>query len=518
MRRALSACGTIETARAMGNERSARFRFFTWLGRAWRKVEDAFARALLAVRRRRRRLEAEARLVGAEVRQLGIQLWDKVDDLPFVPSSFKVTPIRTQFYGHGAFMGASPALLADARWRRILAFLMPDVFEQIRKALATGAGPHKIMPMLENNPVLAAFGVYRSATAEPLEGEVDNPLHLCGLEWDLFVDADLFPVWEKARGDEAAMADVMERMIDTSLIAHANPTDTLQEAMGICQYQDVRKTPKTELGGVEVDSWLDLFARALDLARAPNVGEAITAMESDPRSDSDEECMRHTFAPPWTVRKAVEVHREVTGKPCISVIIEIKSLRSTPEFLCDVVRAMNARGVHVVAVASFLREEVVGVGATQQVIDGVPYPGPREIQFFHFAGDLQDACDRGLVDSGQSVMFNGASLLETAKAEGGRPVYSTKMTVRAELEKYRERLDLHVGFYVQEGDCDHQAASLLSDLCEAYPETFELGFAWGGLRDEAHIESSSAVRLGYGSQRMLEYVGKAKQWKVDKTG
>jgi len=502
----------------MGNERSTRFRFFGWLGRAWRRVEDVLARALLAFRQRRRRLQAEARLVGAEVRQLGIQLWDKVDDLPFVPSSFKLTPIRTQLYGHGAFMGASPALLADGRWRRILAFLMPDVFEQLRKALAAGAGPHKIMPMLENNPVLAAFGVYRSATAGPLEGEQENPLHLCGLEWDLFVDGDLFPVWEKARGDDAAMAAVMERMIDTSLIAHANPTDTLQEAMGICQYRDVRKTPKTELGGVEVDSWLDLFARALDLARADDLGAAITAMDADPRSPSDEECMRHTFAPPWTVQRAVEVHREITGKPCISVIIEIKSLRSTPEFLCDVVRAMNARGVHVVAVASFWREEVVGVSKTAQTIEGVPYPGPREIQFFHFAGDLQDACDRGLVEAGQSVMFNGASLLDTAKTDGGRPVYSTKMAVRAELEKYRERLDLHIGFYVQEGDCDHQAASLLSDLCEAYPETFELGFAWGGLRDEAHIETSATSRLGYGSQRMLEYVGKAKQWKVGKVG
>ncbi len=500
----------------MGKEASARFRFLSWFGRTWGRVETFFGSIVTRLRRRRRRLEAEARLVGAEVRQLGVQIWDKVDDLPFVPSSFKLTPIRTQFYGHGAFMGASPALLADARWRRILAFLMPDVFEEIRAALEAGAGFAEIMPMLENNPVLGAFGVFRSATAPPLDGEEDSPLHLCGLEWDLFVDSELFPLWEKARGDKNALHELMERMIDTSLIAHATPTDTIQEQLGICQYRDVRKTPKTGLGGVEVDSWLDLFARALELAQSDDLGKAISEMSADPRSDSDEACMRHTFAPPWSVKRAVEVHRQVTGKPCLSVIIEIKSLRSTPEFLRDVVHAMNVRGIHVVAVAAFLREEVAGVSQAHQSIDGVPYPGPREIQFFHFAGDLQDACDRGEVDPGQSVMFNGASLLDTVKTDGGRLVYSTKMGVTAELESYRKRLDLHVGFYVQEGDCDHQAASLLSDLCEAYPETFELGFAWGGLRDEAHIATSSTSRLGYGSQKVLEYLGKAKQWKVGK--
>lgn len=500
----------------MGTERTTRFGLFGWLGRAFLRVGEWLAGALRSFRQRRRRLQAGARLVGAEVRQLGAALWDKVDDLPFVPTSFKLTPIRTQLYGHGAFMGASPALLADARWRRILAFLMPDVFDDVRKALEAGLGPPKLMPMLENNPVLAAFGVYKDATNDDAPDSSRNPLHLCGLEWDLFVDRDLFPLWESARGNPEELDRVMERMIDTSLIAHASPTDTLQEAMGICQYRDVRKTKKTALGGVEVDSWLDLFARALVLARSDDLNAAITAMEAEPRSPSTEACMLHTFAPPWPVRKAVEVHREVTGKPCLSVIIEIKSLRSTPEFLCDVVRAMNTRGIHVVAVAAFLREEVAGVSATEQTVDGHAYPGPREIQFFHFAGDLQDACDKGLVERGQSVMFNGASLLDSITTEGGRPVYSTKMGVTAELDAYRKRLDLHVGFYVQEGDCDHQAASLLSDLCEAHPETFELGFAWGGLRDEAHLPTTEATRLGYGSQRMLEYVGKAKQWKVGK--
>lgn len=494
----------------MGREDGSLVRVLSAMSRAWGRLEAIYARVVARLRSRRRQLKAEARLLGAEVLQLGAQVWDTIDDLPFVPSSFRLTPIKTQFYGHGAFMGAAPALVADAKWRRILAFLMPDVFEQVRGAIAKGADGQRIMPMLENNPVLAAFGVFRGAGSTSAESE--SPHHLSGIEWDVFVDSDLLVAWEAARRDPAALSRVMDKVLDTSLIAHATAADTVQEAIGICQYRDVRKTPKTGLGGVEIDSWIDLFGRALSLANAPDLDAAVREMAKDPRSDSHEECMRHTFAPPWPVRRAVDVHEKVTGKKSISVIVEIKSLRSTAEFLTDLVKALNAHGVHVAAVASFHREEVLGVSATAQSIDGTAYPPPREIQFFHFAGDLQAACDAGRITRGQSVLFNGASLLDAIQTDGGRPVYSTRLRVIAELDEYRKKHELSIGFYVQEGDCDHAAATLLSDLVSARPDTFELGFAWGGLRDEAHLPASPVTRLGYGSQRMLEYVGKAKQW------
>ena len=179
-----------------------------------------------------------------------------------------------------------------------------------------------------------------------------------------------------------------------------------------------------------------------------------------------------------------------------------------------IVTTLNAQGVHVAAVASFLREEVEGVGKTTQRIDEVEHPGPREVQFFHFAGDLQDACDRG--EHARSVLFNGASLLDVVETDAGTPVYSIKLGVVSELEEYRRLHALQIGFYVQEGDCDSAAASLLSDLVDARADTFELGFAWGGLRDEASLPASSESRIGYGSQRMLGYVGKARHWKERK--
>ena len=496
-------------------KRSLAFAVLDWWGRAWGRVEAVANRALARFRRRRHKLEAEARLLGAEVAQLGAQLWSRVDDLPLV-ERFKLPQISTQFYGHGAFMGAAPALLADAKWRRILAFLMPDVFEQLRAAFNHGADAGRLIPMMENNPVMAAYGIWYGAQSSA--ADTDSPNHLTGLEWDVFVDGALLRAWEACKDDPRAEAEVMARVLDTTVIAHASSADTLQEAMGLDQWQDVRKTPKTQFGGVELDAWLDLFARALSLAQAPDLNEAVTVMNREPRMDADEEeCSKHTFTTPWSVERAVQVHKEVTGKPSISVVLEIKSLRSTAEFLAALVRALNGHGVHVAAVASFIRAETVGVSQMTQVIGGREHPGPREIQFFHYAGDLQHACDVGLVEPDQSVMFNGASLLDAFVPDDApadtAPVYSVKLGAVSELEHYRVKHALHIGLYVQESDCDQAAASLLSDLVAARARTFELGFAWGGLRDEVAVATGLQARLGYGSQRVLGALGKARQWK-----
>jgi hypothetical protein len=97
-------------------------------------------------------------------------------------------------------------------------------------------------------------------------------------------------------------------------------------------------------------------------------------------------------------------------------------------------------------------------------------------------------------------------------AADGSATYSANYEVLDDLERYRARHGLTIGFYVQEPDCDAEAASLLSDIATARSETFALGFAWGGLRDGANLPRSGAPRLGLGSQRLLEVVGRARRW------
>lgn len=465
-----------------------------WIGRVWRRVERVLYRVRRWMRRRQRQLEQG--LV-----QIGKDLWALVDDFPELFSSATIAPVWNQYYAHGSFMGAAPSLLRDARWRRILAFLMPDVYSDVLAAVKDNAEPHRIIPMFENNPVMAAYGTWKSAELRRRPGVMVGPHDLSGHEWDVFVDSELVRQWERAAPEKAPA--VLARLVNTMLVAHATSTDTLQEQVGLDQYPDVRRTRKTAMGGVEVTAWMDLFARALELAEADDLNAAVVQMAAERRHKHVEECREHTFVNARPFSDAVARYRAVTGKRHFSVVLEIKSLRSTPRLLTAVTDLLNERGVHVCAVGSFQLDEIRGLAEHAQAVAGDALPGPREVLFFHTAGDLQAACDAGRIPRGQHALFNGASLID----DGFRP----DEALLAELEVYQERHDLHLGFYVQEGDCDAAAAEALSRLAHERAGTFELGFAWGGLQDEATV-LGAGDRRGFGSQALLVRVGLAKMW------
>lgn len=471
------------------------------LHRVWRLVRRRAGRV-------QREVEAEARLAEAEVRQAGARLLEPFEGFALFDSVFGIAPIGTQYYGHGAFMGAAPALLADTKWRRILAVLMPDVFSDVGKALADGDPMPRVIAMLENNPVMAAFGTLQ---AHASWGDEESEHHLVGMEWDLFVAQELVEAWERAP-DEASRHACMELTVERALIAHAASADTVQESMGICQYHDVRRTPKSGLGGVELPAWVDFYARALELGFAADFEAAIAEAEAAERVPGEDACDLFVFAARLPVERALGIHRRATNGRRFSVVLDIKSLRTTPVFLRGFVEALNRRGLHVSGVGSFLRAEIEGVSRQQQVVEGEQLDGPREIQFFHYAGDLQFACDEGTIVFGQSVMFNGASLLDVVASPDGQAIYSADYAVLDDLERYRARHGLTIGFYVQEPDCDADAAAVLSDIATARPQTFELGFAWGGLRNGANLPRAEVPRLGLGSQRLLEVVGRARRW------
>lgn len=470
--------------------------------RAIRRFERTWTGVEIATERAKRRFERKRARIEAETQRILEGLSSLVDDLPFVSAFTAFPEAPTRLYGHGAFMGAAPALIADPKWRRILAYLMPDVYRDVRVAVERGIEVGALIPMFENNPVMCAYGV---ANAD----HDGNDNHLVGMEWDVFVDGDLVDAFLDGHAD--GRDEVVRRIVDTLVIAHASTTDTVQEQIGLCQFRDVRRTRKAQLGGVEHAAWLDLFARALRLSEAPDLAAAIGEMSQEPRVESDEECRKYTFARPLPAREAIADYCRVSGRPRFSVVLEIKSLRSTPELLQAMVLDLNRRGIHVAAVGSFLLGEIAGTSALRQVVDDAVLPGPREILFMHFAGDLQAACDRGLVPVGTSVMFNGASLLGVAK-KGSR--YSIKTDVIREMADYHQRFDLHLGLYVQENDCDVEAAALLSEIARTWPNIFDLGFAWGGLGDQAAIAAGTGDHRGFGGQRLLERLGYARHWVV----
>jgi len=474
------------------------------LAGAWNALEHLLARLRRRLRRQQRQLEAEAR-------QLGLQLLDVIDDLPFVPTLVPIRPVHNQFYGHGAFMGAAPALLADETWRRILAFLMPDVYVQVDAALKDGADNARLIPMFENNPVMCAFGCLHGVKRRA--GQGDRPAgDLTGMEWDVFVDSAQVEAWE-ALGepvDSAEREALVDAIVDRMVIAHASTADTVQESVGVCQYPDVRRTVKTGMGGVLAPAWMDLFTRSLRLAKAPDLRRAIDAMALEPRSQSQEECESNTFLRPVPMVTGVAEYEAATGQR-FSVVLEMKTLRSTPVLLAAMVRALNRRGVHVAAVCSFSLDEVRGVSGQGQRLQGRgELPGPREILFFHYAGDVQHACEQGALPPGQGVLFNGATLLRHTPDEPG--AYGVDANVVDGLAAYRERFGIDIGVYVQEGDCDALAAGALSEVVGANPATFALGFAWGGLLDEAHVQPNGTDRRGLGGQAMLGMIGRAREW------
>lgn len=489
----------------------------------WRR---ALAWLRLRLRLRRRQIGAEVReageriqeagdRLGAEVAEAKERLLDFVDDLPLIGAILPVPAVRNQFYGHGAFMGAAPALLADPAWRRILAFLMPDVLEDVRAAVADGAGAERVIPMFENNPVACAFGATKGFARRRAGAVETHANDLAGMEWDVYMDADLVDAWNAARdaGDDATRLRVREQLVARLVIAHASTADVVQEAAGLCQYDDVRTTPKTRLGGVEVDAWLDLFGRALLLAEAPDLDVALTGMRKEERVLEGEACLRYTFVRPLPAAEVVAVWRRVSGQRHLGVVLEVKSLRSTPALVTDIVASLNARGVWVRAACAFKPEETAGVCEVPQLVSGEEKPGPREIRFFHFAADLQAACDAGTVPAGQGVLFNGASLL--APTGDAEDPYRPLREVIAELEVYRLRHALDLGLYVQENDCDAAAAATLSRLVAEHPDTFALGFAWGGLLDEAAIPHDGHDRRGLGAQGMLAWVSRGWRFAPD---
>jgi hypothetical protein len=397
---------------------------------------------------------------------------------------------KNQFYGHGAFMGAAPQLMADPKWNRILQVLMPDVHADATRVLKGGPNSQELILMFENNPVMGAYGMYQTRQMDVARegGRSDRIANMQAMEWDVFLPTRIVEQYHAAP-TEKERTRLAHEMVSEMLIAHGTASQTVREnVFGFRQYENVKGTRKSEQGGVRPGAWMDLFGRALQLATDPAWEKKATEYE-DPKlhprvNDPADQAAHQTFQNQLSFREVIDLYKSLFGKETFSVLLDIKSRDASPVILTALIRDLNLRGVLVYGVGTFQHREVAGLGNLTQTVDGRTYAGPKEIKFFHFAGDLQQACLDNRIATGDTVMFNAGSLISFDSFATGKQTkasYKIKTDVVDQLRIYKKHYGFHLGVYVQENDIDDRAATLITELTNAEPGIFNLGFAWGGL-------------------------------------
>ena len=430
--------------------------------------------------------------------------------------------VSNQFYAHGGFMGAAPEMLRDPLWNQILKQLMPDVYVETHAAIEKLAGRDgtapsavtkykTVIPMFENNPVMAAYGTWKTGELDRESARkndeagmkirrTDRTDALRAFEWDAFLPPDAVEGFNDAAPQQrpAFARQIAEQM----LIAHGTKTQTVFETgifgLNVRQYDYVRKTAKTNYGGVTPGEWMSLFGRALEMARGDS---------PDDGSQTEDRQQPHAIGDArMSPKEAIEQFRHVFGGDrMFSVVLDIKSRDATPDVLRALTRELNDWGVHVAGFGSFDFSEIDGVDQQEQIIDGAQQERAAAIKFLHMAGSLQEGIANSSIGIGDHVMFNASSLLSfdhSAKGNELRGSYSVNWHTVDELKVLANLYRLKLGVYVQEPDIDAHAVDTITHLTNLERETFKLGFAWGGLADRASagVVTGNAPRVGFGGQ------------------
>jgi hypothetical protein len=518
--------------------------------------------------------------------------------------------IHHMAYAHGGYFGAAPFVLASPRWVRILRKLLPDVYVEIsRRVLFSPAS--KLIHWAENNPVVAAYGVVQFLKEHQNDSEQESSDDGCtddglpmkipcrtlpSIEWDIFLDPRLVrrvqvvldakdqylqrqQPQDRENDVPAATSDekvlqYLERelskraqeLTDHLLIAHGNAWQLLLEQTGILKgvnYSRVSRTRRTLGGGMYARQWMAVFAEALRLGYKDDDGydgnatmEDANWLMNDEDGDDDDafseylDCSLDT-----TIAGALDlIHRILGTERPVGLVLDLKSRHVPNRILGVVVDTLRSAGISVEGIASFQVSEIRGV------CKGIHDNRTKEIIFVHSAGDLQFACDQGLVQPGDHVFFNAGSLIwETTRPSVLRTLCKCALSLGFDgfdprsiqagyrihgfgfsnmnsfdhsdevirrsidgkpnsvarrlrtLHDYKHQYKFSMGVYVQEFAIDDAAATLLINHVNEHSELFNLGFAWGGVNGMS-VHGIQPGRFtsteGYWNQR---HVGR--QWK-----
>jgi hypothetical protein len=396
------------------------------------------------------------------------------------------------------------SLLRDhtpASWRRLRTVHLTSLLSHGgTDAPSLPSGP--VMSVLENNPVLAAFGTHSA------EGQGQGPVVV---EWDVHLPPSHLTPSPSPAG-RPSDADCLALAANT-VVQHGSLWQTLAERVfGVSMHESLLK----ETGGMTAPKWLEIFAESRAAAGEAGRGPWATP-ERIPRAVADGEA------------------------PLLSVFLDVKSASEAPARLRALVRGLNLLGVHVWGVGSFVHSQLddddveeaawegQAVRAPASLADivrvetpsapgreasaaahgpadaGTPevfqarmrpqppplsFPPPLLLRILSFADAVIAGAASGQLPRGSAVLFNAGSLF--VEAEGERWVVDRALVDR--LGRAVQEKGLRVGCYTQESHLDAATATAMVELMNARPDIFALGLSYSGVQGVA----AGDIRSGNG--------------------
>lgn len=281
------------------------------------------------------------------------------------PLMVPITRAVNRVYSHGGWMGAAPELVASPQWLALVGELTPAAHERVALAAAAGrASPGALMRIFENSPVLVAFGVahelrerrHAAAAAGAPAAAValatgGSASHACAtggsashapvvVEWDVYTSREACNAADaavRAAGGldavpPAERAALAHRLAATTAISHGSLWHiALERLLGLPMHASILQRS----GGMTTHTWLRAYFHALATAapdvdvRAPAVATAATA----------------------------------SATPHLSVFLDVKSSLASPAALALLTEGLNAAGVHVWGVGSFVHGQLTELAA-----------------------------------------------------------------------------------------------------------------------------------------------------------
>jgi hypothetical protein len=248
-------------------------------------------------------------------------------------------------YVHGGGMAQAPALLADSAYRALLAELTPVTADRLRAAGVGGLKPSAAMLIMENNPVLGAFYTRTAleqnvtstaqmrSTYDVSAAPTGAPHNPVVLEWDVYMNTRHSNVLGSAS------------LPGHTVVQHGTLMQILLErVLGWNMHSQVRQLS----GDMNVPRWLALYF--LSLKRG---GTATTASGSKLHLQG---------------AAAIAQEPAAARAPLLSVFLDVKSTGATAHSIAALVRQLNAAGVHVWAVGSFVYPQLAAVAGCQQSV------------------------------------------------------------------------------------------------------------------------------------------------------